>query len=239
MKQVAIISALILLLSACNASRENRLSFVGDSYEKDSVISVAVNNMVCHEKHFLSTSNLFHISIDTARNLLCVSAKAGYGSQNGFFAMVSPKDTTVKPIWDDDKLIWVLPVCKDTIIVCDGCYSDDYQISYSPVDVQVDYRAVPNRMAISAPKMFVWRDEAFPGSEEIIDRLVSLERIDYLVQENGLSWFVIDDGEECVCYDLEALNQGKIKKYHDYGLWGKGARARLRMGWYKLWHHNT
>lgn len=201
-------------------------------------ISVAVNNLVRYEKPFLSKSEVIDIRINTARNLLCVSAKGGYGSQHGFFAMVSPQDTTIKPIWDEDKLFWVLPVRKDTIIVCDDCYSDDYQISFSPEDVQIDYREVPNRMVISAEKLFVWRDETFTDSEEIIDRLVSLGRIDYLVHENGLSWFVIDDGEEVICYDLESLTQGKVKKYHDYGLWGKGFRARLRMGWYKLWHHH-
>ena len=210
-----------------------------DHGDYDQAISVAINNVVRHEKRFLTKSEVFDIRVDIARNLLCVSAKTGYGSQNGFFAMVSPQDTTVKPIWDEDKLIWVSPVNKDTIIVCDVCYSVDYQICYTPEDVQVDYRDVPNRMVISAEKKFVWRDEAFPDSKEIIDSLVALGRIEYLVRENSLSWFVIDDGEELVCYDLKALTRGKVKKYHDYGLWGKGFRARLRMGWYNLWHHNT
>lgn len=209
-----------------------------DHGDYDQAVSVAINNLVRHEKRFLSKSEVFDIRIDTAQNMLCVSAKTGYGSQNGFFAMVSPQDTTVKPIWNEDKLIWASPVCKDTIIVCDDCYSEDYQITYSPKDVQVDYRDVPNRMVILSDKRFVWRDEAFPDSKEIIDSPVALGRIEYLVRENSLSWFVIDDGEEVICYDLESLTQGKVKKYHDYGLWGKGFRARFRMGWYKLWHHH-
>jgi hypothetical protein len=209
-----------------------------DHGDYDQAVSVAINNLVRHEKRFLSKSEVFDIRIDTAQNMLCVSAKTGYGSQNGFFAMVSPQDTTVKPIWNEDKLIWASPVCKDTIIVCDDCYSEDYQITYSLKDVQVDYRDVPNRMVILSDKRFVWRDEAFPDSKEIIDSLVALGRIEYLVRENSLSWFVINDGEEVICYDLESLTQGKVKKYHDYGLWGKGFRARFRMGWYKLWHHH-
>ena len=44
------------------------------------------------------------------------------------------------------------------------------------------------------------------------------------------------DGEEVVCYDLNALRKGRIKKYHDYGLYGKGFRGRFRQCWYRLWH---
>ena len=42
--------------------------------------------------------------------------------------------------------------------------------------------------------------------------------------------------KEIVCYDLEALQNGRIQKFHHYGLWGKGFRARLRRGWFLLWH---
>ncbi|MDO4999463.1 MAG: hypothetical protein Q4E27_04370 [Bacteroidales bacterium] len=95
---------------------------------------------------------------------------------------------------------------------------------------------MPNKIIASAGKLFFWCDEAEPKSKEIIDKLVDMERVDFLVRENALGWGVINDGEEVICYDLEALLQAKIKKYHDYGLWGKGFRARVRQGWYLLWH---
>jgi hypothetical protein len=64
---------------------------VGD-YE--SVISVAVNNMVRHEKRFLSTSDIFDIYLNPEQNVLVVSARVD-DEFNHYFAIVSPKDTTV------------------------------------------------------------------------------------------------------------------------------------------------
>lgn len=204
-------------------------------------ISVAINNMVRHEKRFLSTSDIFDIHLNPEQNMLVVSARVDDEHYNHYVAIVSPKDTTVKPeyIPDKEKLVWVSPVSKDTIITCSDCfdwYSEKYSLSFSPEEVHIDYSDLPNKMIISAGKLFFWCDEAEPKSKEIIDKLVDMERVDFLVKENALGWGVINDGEEVICYDLEALLQVKIKKYHDYGLWGKGFRARLRQGWDLLWH---
>lgn len=214
---------------------------VGD-YEP--AISVAINNMVRHEKRYLSTSDIFEITINPERNLLVVSAKVEDGISSHYYAIVSPKDTTVKSEYirvedDEYKVVWVSPASKDTIITCYDCYdshSENYSLSFSSDDVLIDYSDLPNKMLTSARKLFFWRDEAYPESKEVIDILVERGRVDFLVRESLLGWWVINDGEEVVCYDLEALLSGKIKKYHDYGLWGKGFRARLRQGWYLLWH---
>ena len=211
---------------------------VGD-YEP--AITVAINNMVRHEKRFLSTSDIFEVNINPERNLLVVSAKVEDSSYYQYYAIVNPKDTTVKPEFsrDEAKVVWVSPTSKDTIITCYDCYdshSENYSLSFSSDDVLIDYSDLPNKMLTSASKLFFWRDEAYPESKEVIDILVERGRVDFLVRESLLGWWVINDGEEVVCYDLEALLSGKIRKYHDYGLWGKGFRARLRQGWYLLWH---
>lgn len=207
----------------------------------DSAISVAINNMVRHEKRFLSTSDIFDIDIYPTHNLLVVSARVDDEDHNDYFAIVSPKDTTVKSkyIPEQEKLVWVSPASKDTIMTCSDCYdwySENYSLSFSPDDVLIDYSHLPNKMLISASKLFFWRDDARPESKEIIDKLTDMGRVELLVRENALGWGVINDGEEVVCYDLDALQKGRIEKYHDYGLWGKGFRARLRQCWYLLWH---
>ncbi|MBQ3743904.1 MAG: hypothetical protein II858_08650 [Bacteroidales bacterium] len=204
-------------------------------------ISVAINNIVRHEKRFLSTSDIFVIHFSPERNLLVVEPKGYDEHYNHYLAIVSPKDTTVKPEYlrDEMKLVWVSPVSKDTIMTCTDCfdwYSENYSLSFSPEEVLIDYSDLPNKMITSAGKLFFWSDEAEPQSKEIIDKLLVMGRVDFLVHENAIGWGGINDGKEVVCYDLEALIKGKIKKYHDYGLWGKGFRARLRQGWYDLWH---
>ena len=204
-------------------------------------ISVAINDMIRHEKRFLSTSDIFDLDLFPARNLLVVSARVDDEYHNHYVAIVSPKDTTVKPVYipDKEKLVWVSPVSKDTIIMCNDCfdwYSEKYSLSFWPEKDHIEYTGLPNKMIVSDGKLFFWSDEAEQKSKEIIHKLVDMERVDYLVKENALGWGVINDGEEVICYDLEALLRVKIKKYHVYGLWGKGFRARVRRGWYLLWH---
>ena len=110
----------------------------------DSAISVAINNMVRHEKRFLSTSDIFDIDIYPTHNLLVVSARVDDEDHNDYFAIVSPKDTTVKSkyIPEQEKLVWVSPASKDTIMTCSDCYdwySENYSLSFSPDDVLIDY----------------------------------------------------------------------------------------------------
>jgi hypothetical protein len=235
MKTRFVVSAL-LLCGVLLSSRAMRTDItVGDD---EPAISIAINDMVRHEKRFLSTSDIFDIHLYPKENRLVVSARVDDEHHNHYIAIVTPKDTTVKLkyIAEEEKMVWISPVSKDTVITCSGWFLENYSISYSLEDVLIDYADLPNKMTISAHKLFLWRDDACPESKEIIDTLVDMGRVDFLVLEYALGWGVIDDGEEVVCYDLEALQNGRIKKYHHYGLWGKGFSARLRRGWFLLWH---
>ena len=201
-------------------------------------ISVAINNIVRHEKRFLSTSDIFDINLYPEQNLLVVSARVDDEYHNHYLAIVSPKDTTIKPeyIHEEEKLVWVSPVSKDTIMTCSNCFSEDFSLSYLPDYVMIDYSELPNKVSNSANKLFYWRDEASPESKVIIDKLVDMGRVDFLSRENILGWGVLNEGDEVVCYELDALQKGIIKKFHNYGLWGNGFRARFRRGWFQLWH---
>ena len=209
-----------------------------DPGEYDRAISVAVDNMVRHEKRYLSTGDVFNIGIYPNANALVISAQVNDEYNNRFVAIVTPKDTTLKPerFADQDRIIWVSPASKDTVIAVKGLGPEEYSISYSPDAVQIDYSDLPNKILASKGKLFVWRDEACADSKEVIDRLTDLNRVDFLIPEAETWWSYIDDGVEVVCYDLDALREGKIKKHHNYGLWGDGFRARLRRGWFQLWH---
>ena len=222
-----------LLFLPMQAMRADNI--VGD-YEP--AISVAISNMVRHEKRFLSSSDIFDIGIYPERNLLIVSARVDDEYHNHYIAIVSPKDTTLKQKYDSEekKLIWVSNVSKDTVMTCSDVFSEDYSISYLLEDVLIDYSRLPNKVLSSANKLFLWHDDVCPESKEIINRLVDMGYVDFLIQENPLGWGVYYDGEELVCYILEELQKGRIKKYHHYGLWGKGLRARIRRGWFLLWH---
>ena len=156
---------------------------VGDS---EPVISVAVNNIVRHEKRFLSTSDIFDIHLNPEQNVLAVSARVD-DEFNHYFAIVSPKDTTVKPVFipDEEKLVWVSPVSKDTIMTCNDCfdwYSEFYSLSFSPEEVLIDYHDLPNKMITLAGKLFFWCDDAAPQSKDIIDKLMDMGRVDFLVK---------------------------------------------------------
>lgn len=214
------------------------LSPVMRAGDHDAAISVAVNNMVRHEKRFLSTTDVFDIGIYPEQNLLIVSARVDDDYHNHFSAVVSPKDTSIIPVFikDKEKLVWVSPSTKDTIIMVPGRpFYERYPVYFSPEEVRLDYSDVPNQMLLSNGKLFVWRDDSWEDSTEVIDALVKMNRLDFIVP--GLpGWTVDNDGEERVCYDLDALREGKIKKFHHYGLWGKGFRAKLRRGWFLLWH---
>lgn len=222
-----------LLFLPMQAMRADNI--VGD-YEP--AISVAISNMVRHEKRFLSSSDIFDIGIYPERNLLIVSARVDDEYHNHYIAIVSPEDTTLKQKYDSEekKLIWVSNVSKDTVMTCSDVFSEDYSISYLLEDVLIDYSRLPNKVLSSANKLFLWHDDVCPESKEIINRLVDMGYVDFLIQENPLGWGVYYDGEELVCYILEELQKGRIKKYHHYGLWGKGLRARIRRGWFLLWH---
>ena len=88
------------------------LSPVMRAGDHDAAISVAVNNMVRHEKRFLSTTDVFDIGIYPEQNLLIVSARVDDDHHNHFSAVVSPKDTSIIPVFIKDTCVPpALPVC--------------------------------------------------------------------------------------------------------------------------------
>ncbi len=234
-RALSILSFLCLCSAVCNAQSRDSI---------DRAVSQVVNDLIRHEKRFLSTSEVFDISI--GNKLISVCSKANDGDHNNYRAIVSPKDTTIKPNMtspDDNCVIWTwVSKTSDTIMtVTQSCYSEgDFETTYSLEDVQIDYfTLMPNRMIDAKGKLFVWKDDQCGESKEVVDRLVKLNRVDFWVPSVIGLYGVINDGEEFVCYDLEALFQGIIKKHHDYGLWGQGFRARLRRGWYNMWHRGA
>ena len=133
MKTLYIVSTLLCVLVM--PSQATKADINVDNFEP--AISVAVNNIVRHEKQFLSTSDIFDIRLYPEQNMLVVSARANDELHNHYFAIVSPKDSAVKPVFfpEEERLVWVSPVSKDTIITCSDCFSDDYSISFLPEDV--------------------------------------------------------------------------------------------------------
>lgn len=165
MKARFIVSVLLFcgLLLPSQATRA--VITVGD-YE--SAISVAVKNLVRHEKRFLSTSDVFEIDLYPEQNLLIVSARVDDEYHNHYVAIVSPKDTTIESKYnpEEQKLVWVSPVSKDTVMTCSDCFSEDYSLSYLPEEVLIDYSDLPNKVLTSANKLFLWRDNASPESKK-------------------------------------------------------------------------
>ena len=90
-------------------------------------------------------------------------------------------------------------------------------------------------MLEASGKLFVWQDEAYEESKAVIDTLIKLDRVDFWVK--GIDGWIVDtDGEEEIYYDLDALRNGKIKKYHGWFPWGYGFQARVKRAWYMIWH---
>lgn len=209
----------------------------------DHAISIAVNNLVRHEKRFLSQSDMFEVSITPQENRLHVSPFSLRidGDYMSFVAFVSPKDTTVHPDFfqDENRLsyTWLSP-SSDTILVVNEIFdTGEYTVSYSLEDVMFDYSLVPNKMLTASGKLFVWREDSCDESKDVIDTLIELNRINFRVKGiNGPAYYF--DGGETISFDLEALQQGTINKTHGYWPWGYGFRARFRRAWYLLWHSN-
>ena len=231
-----IVFVLLLCATSCNPKYEIEGAAIG---QYDKAVSVAVNNFVRHEKRLLSKSDVFDVSIDPDGNLLVVSSEANDNVHNNYLVFVGPKDTTINPVFfvDEENLIWtwILP-SSDTILVVKQTDNEKYAVTYSPENVLFDFSRVPNRMLKSAGRLFVWRDGSCDESQEVINTLIDYECVDYCVIGVSPGWFVINDGEETICYDLEALNQGRIRKHHDYGLFGNGFRGRVRQLWFMFWH---
>ena len=208
-----------------------------DPGDYDEVVSVAIHNLIRHEKRFLSQTDVFDIRISSERNLLAVSAMVKGYYENKYEGIISPKDTTIEPVcfFDENELtyIWIAPPSDTILLVKQDDDAKFSEVLYSAEDVSIDYSLIPNRMIRSSQKLFVWQDTALGPSKEVIDTLSDLERVDYGVK-GIIGFFVINDGEEVICYDLDALRKGRIKKYHDYGILGKGFRARLRQLWFDL-----
>lgn len=209
----------------------------------DHAVSVAVKDIVRHEKRFLSQSDMFVVSIIPQENRIHFSPSSPIieGDHMSFVAFVSPKDTTVHPEFFQNEnglsYTWLLS-SSDTILVVDERFdTGEYSVSYSLEDVVFDYSLVPNKMLAASGKLFVWRDDSCDESRAVIDTLIGLNRINFRVKGiNGSSYYF--DGGETVSYDLEALQQRKVKKSHGFWPWGYGFGARLRKAWHLLWHSN-
>ena len=203
----------------------------------DSVIFTMINNCVRHEKRFLSKTDVFRIQKSPNGKLLVVSREVKNEDNVNFVAFVTPKDSTIKPqrIEDGERYIYTwISQSSDTIMLAKGIYSDRYTVSFSPSDVIIDYSRLPNRMYKVNEKIFVWQDDAYNESSDVINTLIEYNRVDYCVKDL-LGWGAINDSVETICYDIKALSQGKIKKFHNHGLFGKGFRGRIRRMWYGLW----
>ena len=225
-KVVSILSVMYLCSIFCNAQ-------VPDNYGRE--VSLAVDNFARHERRLLSSSDVFDVSIYPERNLVVISSQADDDHHNNYGAIVTPIDTTINYVasWKDDGMVWTwIKHPSDTILTVTWVEgARNYTVSYSPKDVLIDFSCLPNRMIESKGRWFFWQDDTVGESRDVIDTLIGLNRVDFFVK--GLvGGGVINDGEEVVCYDLNALRKGRIKKYHDYGLYGKGFRGWFRHCWY-------
>ena len=231
---------MVMEATAQGTEQEQKEQSIVGNYDR--VVSLVINDCIRHEKRFLSQTDVFSIHIYPERNLLVVFSEAKDEFDVNFVAIVSPKDTTIKSqrIEEGERYFysWVSQT-SDTIMLVSGTNSlDRYDVSFSKDDVVIDYPTIfPNRMYKAKGTLFVWRDDSYDVSNEVINTLVEYNRVDYWVKDLW-SWGAINDGEETISYNLNDLRQGKIRKYHDYGLWGKGFRARIRKMWYELWHNN-
>ncbi len=231
---------MVMEATAQSTEQEQKEQSIVGNYDR--VVSLVINDCVRHEKRFLSQTDVFRIHINPKGNLLSVVSEAKDEFDVNFVAFISPKDTTIKPqLIEDGERYYFSFVSKssETIMLVNGTDSlDRYDVCwYSKDDVIVDYSGFPNRMYKAKGTLFVWRDDSYDESNEVINTLIEYNRVDYWVKDCGF-WGAFKDGEEIICYDLNALREGKIKKYHDYGLFGKGFRGRIRWRWYELWRPN-
>ncbi len=228
---------MVMEATAQSTEQEQKEQSIVGNYDR--VVSLVINDCVRHEKRFLSQTDVFSIHISPKVLSVIPEAKDEYDIN--FVAIVSPKDTTIKPQRSEEGeryfYTWVSQPSDTVMLVSGTSSSEKYTVSYSLDDVIIDYIGFPNRMLKTKEKLFVWKDDAYNESADVINTLIEYNRVDYGVKMIMLVGG-INDGEECLCYDMNALRQGKIKKYHDYGLWGKGFRARIRKMWYELWHNN-
>lgn len=229
-KVLSILSVLYLCTILCNAQ-------VPVNYDRE--VSKAVDNFARHERRLLSSSDVFDVSIYPECNLVVISSQADDDDHNNYDATITPIDTSINPVasWKEDRMVWTwVKHPSDTILMVTWVEDAiNYKVSYSPKDVLIDYSSLPNRMIEAQGRLFFWQDDTLGETKDVIDTLIGLNRVDYFVK-GIVGGGVINDGEEVVCYDLNALRKGRIKKYHDYGLYGKGFRGRFRQCWYRLWH---
>jgi len=228
---------IIYLLLIARAGLPTILMADNDPGGYDRIVELAVKDFARHEKRLLSTSDVFDVHFYPEVDKMIVSAQINDYSHNNYIAVVNPKDTTINPttFTDEEKIVWTwVSPSSDTIMVVNWPFdADKYEVSYSLDDVSIDYSGLPNRMLEAAGKLFVWRDDTRDESREVIDRLIRLERVDFWAK-GLIGWFVDNDGEETVVYDMDALRQGKIRKYHNYGLFGDGFHGWLRTTWFKI-----
>ena len=240
MKLKAIACFLLLILPLC-LSAEFRSSHVEQTdpateqpEDLDKAIETAIWNFIRHERRLLAAGDLFEINIAAAGNVLGITLLTE--DDNNYPVFVTPKDTSCirEPSQEKDWVCWITPDSRDTVICAKGAFSEPVPVlQFSDSTVEKDLSSVPNRMFKYKNKLFVWRDETYGDSQDVFALLLERNRVDYLAPGLSDFWGNSNDGGEHVIYDLENLRQGKIKKYHNYGLSGNGFRGRMRSLWYK------
>jgi hypothetical protein len=235
------IACFLLVILPMSLSAEIRTSPVGqpesateqpDNLEK--AVETAIWDYIRHERRLLASGDLFEINIAADHGVLGITLLTEYDSN--FPVFVSPKDTSciIEYSEENDWICWLTPDTQDTIICAKGAYSEPVPLlRFSDNAVVKDISSVPNRKFEYKKKLFVWRDNTYEDSTEVLALLLERNRVDFISPRISPFWGNDNDGGEHVIYDLKILRQGKIKKYHNYGLSGNGFQGRMRSLWFK------
>jgi hypothetical protein len=214
----SILSFFLLLLCVSSSAQ--------DKYSK--AINMAIDNFILHERRLLATADFFGVYINPERNVLWIGEDICK-----YPIYLSPKDTSIVLYCNDElsPLIWYDHNSQDIILSLMDYGELNYTIIFSEDAVDMDMSMVPNCLFSQNGKLFVWDDKTRGESKIVTDTLLARNRISYELSNLPLFDFPTDDGLEVVCYDLEKLQQGRIKKYHDHGIFGKGLKGRLKSAW--------
>ena len=204
----------------------------------EKAVRVAANDFIHHERRLSSSGDVFcvGVGIDHNHNNILGISVIDEPSEN-YPVWVSPKDTNCVLRYSDEDMYWLDPSSGDTVIFSKNVFNDfPIELRYSESDVVFNLRSLPDRMFIVDGKVFVWGDKSDGNHDEVMKELVKRSKVDFIMEGVWPDWWAIDDGEEAVCYDFERLSRGKVKKYHSFGIAGKGLRGRINVLKYKLFY---
>ena len=230
---------LCLLLAVFLLVPANLLGQGPSSDVMEKAVRVAANDFIHHERRLSSSSDVFSVfvSVNPYHNTELYIFVIDEPVEN-YSVWVSPKDTNCVLRFSNEDMYWLDPASGDTVIFSKNVFSDTpIDLRYSERDVVFNLRSLPDRMLVVDGKVFVWMDKSGGDHDEVMKELVKRSKVDFFMEGVLPDWWgATDDGEESVCYDLEKLSQGKVKKYHDFGIFGKGLRGRLNVLKYKLFY---